>query len=102
MKPIVDALCVMRGINIVAANTTGDLRRFSTPTKLGAYFGLVPGEHSSGDSVHRLSITKRGNEEVRRVLTQSAWTYRFPARVTVNLEKQNFDFLVVKLEQAFS
>jgi transposase len=64
MKPVVDALCVMRGINIVAATSilsaTGDLRRFSTPTKLGAYFGLVPGEHSSGDSVHRLGITKRG------------------------------------------
>ena len=29
--------------------------------------------------------------EVRRVLTQSAWTYRFPARVTADFEKQNFD-----------
>jgi transposase len=29
--------------------------------------------------------------EVRRVLTQSAWTYRFPARVTGNFEKRNFD-----------
>ena len=86
MKPVVDALCVMRGINIVAARSilsaTGDLRRFPTPTKLGAYFGLVPGEHSSGDSVHRLGITKRGNMEVRHVLRQSAWTYRFAARVT--------------------
>jgi transposase len=91
MKPVVDALCVIRGINVVAATTilsaTGDLRRFPTPTKLGAYFGLVPGEHSSGDSVHRLGITKRGNLEVRRVLTQSAWTYRFPARVTVDFER---------------
>ncbi len=95
MKPVVDALCVIRGINIVAATTilsaTGDLRRFPTPTKLGAYFGLVPSEHSSGESVHRGRITKRGNMEVRRVLTQSAWTYRFPARVTVDFEKQNFD-----------
>ena len=95
MKPVVDALCNIRGINVVAATTilsaTGDLRRFPTPTKLGSYFGLVPGEHSSGDSVHRLGITKRGNMEVRRVLTQSAWTYRFPARVTADFEKQNFD-----------
>jgi transposase len=51
---------------------------------MGAYFELVPGEHSSGDSVHRLGIAKRGSMEVRRVLTRSAWTYRLPARVTAD------------------
>lgn len=90
MKPLVDALCLMKGINLVAAATilsvTGDLRRFPTPVQLSAYFGLVPSEHSSGDSIKRSSLTKAGNIEVRRVLFQSAWSYRFPARVTKHKE----------------
>jgi len=91
MKPLVDALCVMKGINMIAATTilatTGDLRRFPTPTKLSSYFGLVPTEHSSGSNIRRFGITKTGNTEARRVLIQSAWCYRFPARVTKQKEK---------------
>jgi transposase len=90
MKPLVDALCLMKGINLVAAVTilsvTGDLRRFATPTQLSSYFGLVPSEHSSGDSVKRFRLTKAGNNEARRVLIQGAWCYRFPARVTQKKE----------------
>lgn len=85
MKPLFDALCMMRGIDTIAAATilcaTGDLRRFPTPGKLSAYFGLVPSEHSSGGSIRRAGITKTGNTEVRRMLDQCAWCYRFPARV---------------------
>ena len=84
MKPLLDALCTMRGIDLISAATilcaTGDLRRFSSPGKLSAYFGLVPAEHSSGGSVRRTGITKTGNTEVRRILDQCAWCYRFPAR----------------------
>jgi transposase len=91
MKPLVDALCIMKGINMIAAttilSTTGDLKRFPTPGKLSAYFGLVPAEHSSGDRVKRSGITKTGNAEARRILIQSAWCYRFPARVTKHKEK---------------
>jgi transposase len=65
MKPLVEALCVMKGIDVVAASTilsvTGDLRRFYSPLKLTSYFGLVPSEHSSGDNVKRAGITKAGN-----------------------------------------
>ena len=92
MKPLVEALCLMKGIDLVAASTilsvTGDLRRFSSPLKLTAYVGLVPSEHSSGDSVRRAGITKAGNLEVRRVLVQAAWCYRFPARVTKDKERR--------------
>jgi len=90
MKPLVEALCLMKGINLIAATTllsvTGDLRRFRTPRQLSAYFGLVPCEHSSGNSVKRFKLTKAGNGEGRRVLIQSAWCYRFPARVTQGKE----------------
>ncbi len=90
MKPLVEALCLMKGINLVSAATilsvTGDLRRFATPTQLSAYFGLVPSEHSSGDNVRRFKLTKAGNNEARRVLIQGAWCYRFPARIAQNKE----------------
>ena len=86
LKPLVDALCLMKGINLISAATilsvTGDLRRFPTPVQFSAYFGLVPSEHSSGSSVKRFRLTKAGNSEARRVLIQGAWCYRFPARVT--------------------
>jgi len=90
MKPLVDAISLMKGINTIAAATvlsvTGDLRRFASPMQLSSYFGLVPGEHSSGNNVKRTGITKSGNSEARRVLIQGAWCYRFPARVTQRKE----------------
>jgi transposase len=90
LQSLVNALCLMKGINVVAAATilsvTGDLRRFPTPIKLSAYFGLVPSEHSSGDRVKRFRITKAGNSEARRVLIQAAWSYHYPARVTRDKE----------------
>lgn len=42
-----------------------------------AFFGLVPTESSSGESRHQGGISKTGNAQVRRVLIQSAQTYRF-------------------------
>ncbi len=90
MRPLVEALCLMKGINLVAAATilsvTGDLRRFPTPTQLSAYFGLAVAEYSSGSNVKRGGLTKAGNSEARRVLIQGAWCYRFPARVTTQKE----------------
>ena len=46
-----------------------------------AYFGLVPSERSSGQSVHRGGITKTGNNRARRALVEGAWAYRMNARV---------------------
>ena len=69
----------MTAASVLAA--TGDLSRFERPRQLMAYFGLVPSEWSSGNAVRRGGITKTGNSEVRRILIQSAWGYRFPARV---------------------
>ena len=47
-----------------------------------SYLGLVPGEHSTGESVRRLGITKAGNTRVRRALIESAWTYRHLPRTS--------------------
>lgn len=50
----------------------GDFRRFKTAQAFAAFLGLVPGEHSSGDTLRRGRITKAGNSHLRRLLTESA------------------------------
>jgi transposase len=86
MAPVVAALQALRGVSLVTAVTcvaeVGDLRRFTNPRQLMSYLGLVPSEHSSGPRRRPGEITKAGNGHVRRVLVESAWAYRFPARVT--------------------
>ena len=49
------------------------------------FLGLVASEHSSGGRRRQGAITKTGNGHVRRVLVESAWSYRFPARKTRHL-----------------
>ena len=75
----------MRGVNFLAATTlvaeVGDLRRFDNPAQLMSFLGLVPSEHSTGDTTRRGAITKTGNRRARRVLVEGAWSYRFGARV---------------------
>lgn len=90
--PIVQALQALRGVSTIVAATTiaelGDLKRFKTPSELMSYLGLVPSVHSSGQKTKRGSITKTGNGHVRRVLTEAAWAYRLPARVSRILLKR--------------
>jgi len=89
MAPLVAALQAMRGVALVVAVTVvaevGDFRRFANPRQLMAYLGLVPSEHSSGNSIRRGGITKAGNALARRVLIEGAWTYRMQARVSRKL-----------------
>jgi transposase len=87
--PVVAALMSLRGIELVAAVTLcaelGDLARFAHPAQLMAYLGLVPSEYSSGESRVQGRITKTGNAHVRRILIESAWTYRFNANLSATL-----------------
>ena len=53
-----------------------------------AYLGLVPSEHSSGPHRRLGAITKAGNSHLRRVLVESAWAYRLPARVTLIIRRR--------------
>jgi len=90
--PVVRALQSMRGVSTIVSATTvaeiGDLKRFQKPSELMSYLGLVPSEHSSGAKTKRGSITKTGNGHVRRVLTEAAWSYRLPARISRALLKR--------------
>ncbi len=86
LAPVVAALQALRGIRLVAAATLvaelGDITRFANPRQLMAYLGLVPSEHSSGNTRRRGGITKAGNGVARRMLIEAARSYRFPARVS--------------------
>ena len=61
-------------IRFVAA--VDEIGRFANAHQLESYLGLVPGESSSGDRVHRTSITKAGSPRLRRTLIQAAWSAR--------------------------
>ena len=58
----------------------GDWDRF-TGASIGAYLGLVPSEHSSGDSRSQGGITKTGNTHARRLLVEAAWHHKPRYRV---------------------
>jgi len=90
LKPLLAAISTLRGLELVTAATVlaelGDLRRFAHPKQLMSFLGLVPSEYSSGASRRLGAITKCGNAHVRRVLIEAAWTYRFPARISRELQ----------------
>jgi transposase len=85
LAPVVAAIQALRGVATICAITLvaeiGDFHRFVTPRQLMAWLGLVPRERSSGATTARGAITKAGNGRARRMLVESAWTYRLPARI---------------------
>jgi len=89
LGPVVEALQTLRGVSLVVAVTLvaelGDLSRFDNPRQVMSYLGLIPSEHSSGENTKRGGITKTGNGHARQMLTEAAWAYRMPARVSRRL-----------------
>jgi transposase len=92
LGPVVHSLVALRGIDKLAAMVLlaelGDISRFDSPTQLMAFLGRVPSEHSSGSKRRQGAITKTGNGHARRMLVESAWSYRFPARQTMHLKRK--------------
>lgn len=72
-------LACLRGISTLTgfclAVELGDWHRFSGAT-IASYIGLVPSEHSSGQSTRRGAITKAGNPHARRLLIEAAWHHK--------------------------
>lgn len=87
---MVDALQALRGVQFTVAVTMvaeiGDLTRFEHPSELMKFLGLVPSEYSSGQRRQQGGITKTGNTHARRVLVEGAWAYRYPAKVSRQLQ----------------
>lgn len=92
MRPVVEAIQALRGIAFTTAATViaelGDLTRFNHPRQLMSYLGLTPSEYSSGPRRRLGGITKAGNSHARRVLVEGAWAYRYPAKVSVHLQRR--------------
>jgi transposase len=66
----------------------GDLNLFDHPRKLMSYLGLVPSEYSSGSHRRLGPITKCGNSRARRLLVEGAHAYRYPARISTEIQKR--------------
>jgi len=89
--PRVQRLMSLRGIGVYSAmvliTEIGDAKRFGSAAQLMSYFGLVPGENSSGDKERRGRITKAGNSYARWILAEAAWNQRFRPGSSARLRK---------------
>jgi transposase len=90
--PMIQALQSLRGVAVITATSLiaeiGSFKRFSTPKQLMSYVGLIPSEYSSGESRKQGKITKTGNRHVRRLLVESAWSYRHQPALKGQLKKR--------------
>ena len=50
--------------------------------------GGFPSEDSSGERIRRGSITKSGNAHLRRIVVESAWSYRHRPSIGAKLRKR--------------
>ena len=69
----------LKGVGVLTAmvflTEMGDMSRFSNRRQVGAYLGLAPSSHESGESDDRKGhITHHGNARVRKVLCQATWS----------------------------
>lgn len=73
------ALQKLPGVGVLVAMSflteMGDLTRFDNRRQVGAYLGLCPAAHESGNTNDRKGrITRQGPARLRKVLCQAAWT----------------------------
>jgi len=89
MYPAVQALMCLRGFQLTAAAVLvaelGDVRRFEHPRHLMAFLGLIPSEHSSGESRKLGGITKSGNAHARWILAEVVQHALHPPKVSKEL-----------------
>lgn len=75
-NPVAQRLMSVPGIGAYTATLilaeVGDFARFEDKESIGAYAGLVPSRHQSGDGDRYGHITKRGNEILRWALVEAA------------------------------
>jgi transposase len=93
MRELVRGLQALRGIAHISAVTIavelGNITtRFEGARDLMGYSGAFPSEDSSGKRIRRGGITKSGNAHLRRIVVESAWSYRHLPRVGAKLRKR--------------
>ncbi|MHA3725327.1 IS110 family RNA-guided transposase [Leucobacter sp. HY1910] len=76
---VTNRLATLRGVSVLTAFALaveiGDWHRFTGRT-IASFLGLVPSEHSSGQTRSLGAITKTGNTHARRLLIESAWHHK--------------------------
>jgi len=92
MKAVIDALQALRGVSKIAAVSlsaeVGSFARFGKASQLMSFAGLIPSEHSSGTRQRRGAITKTGNAHLRRIVGESAWSYRFRPSLSLAIKRR--------------
>ena len=82
--PAASFLRSVPGIGLLSSTaliaSVGDPSRFRSGRRLASALGLVPREHSSGSSRHLGAITKRGDSDLRTLLTHGARAVLWAAR----------------------
>jgi transposase len=77
--PVARRLVELKGIGMLSAARiaceVADFAAFKNSDAFASYTGLVPGEHSSGDTVHHGHITKTGNRRLRTIFVEGAWMW---------------------------
>lgn len=77
-NPVAQRLLEAPGIGPITASAVAaeyaDVSRFADHRQFAASLGVVPSEHSSGGKQRFGGITKRGNHDIRALLTQCAHT----------------------------
>jgi transposase len=92
VQAVIAGLQALRGVAKLSAVTLaveiGSFSRFETAKQLMAYCGVVPSEHSSGNSRRQGAITKTGNAHVRRVLFEASWGCRHRPNLGTQLKQR--------------
>ena len=93
VQAVIQGLQTLRGVAHISAVTIaaelGNISsRFESARALMGYSGLFPSEDSSGERIRRGSITKSGNAHLRRIVVESAWSYRHRPSVGAKLRKR--------------
>lgn len=72
-----ECLLTVPGIGSITAMgmllETGNLSRFDNPNEFASYLGLIPAEHSSGETVYSKHIQNRCNRHLRPLLIEASW-----------------------------
>jgi transposase len=102
---LIGRLRCLRGIDTLTAVgvvcEVGDFHRFKSAEQFMSFVGLVPSEHSSGESRRQGSITKAGSAHARRLLVEAAWNGRRRPTVGYELARRHRDQDPAIIERAW-
>jgi transposase len=101
---LVARLRCLRGVDTLTAAglvaEIGDFQRFATAERFMSFVGLVPSEHSSGEQRTLGSITKAGNQHVRRLLVEASWNHRRRPAASYTIQRRRRDQHPLAIERA--